>query len=156
NESPARRASPSARPSGVRAAAACGVISADLYSKKISRSMLGACRRSARRTASSGAVVGASVMAGDGTWLGGEGGAGGTGCGDGRADAGGAGDGAGALAADPGAAGAAAGGGDLRDTPLSLSIRSSTALLSAPDWTLPSVSFSWAGSAPHAGALRAS
>ena len=47
-------------------------------------------------------------------------------------------------------------GGAFRDTPLSLSIRSSTALASASDCTLPSVSLSVGGSAPHAGAPSAS
>src|SRR2546423_4085412 len=124
--------------------------------------MLGAWLRSARLTASSGAVVGAPVIAGEATCPGGSTAAlaGGAGCGDGRADgAAGVGFVAGGLAAA--GAGAAAGvgatgaGAGVRGTPLSLSIKSSTALRSAPDWTLPSVSFSALGSALDAGELEA-
>src|SRR5205807_10330704 len=84
--------------------------------------------------------------------------AGGAGCGDGRADgAAGVGFVAGAVAAAGAgaAAGVGAAGAGVRGTPLSLSIKSSTALRSAPDWTLPSVSFSALGSALHAGVLEA-
>src|SRR6188768_1737655 len=128
-----------ARPSGASDAVAFGVIAADLYSKKISRSMLGAwfCSASASSGFAPDAAAGGDLgPAGEPTWPGccaGAGvavGAGGCGVGgDGVAGE------AGALVAagtGAGAAGAVAGGGAagavLRDPPLSLSIRSSTAL----------------------------